>query len=97
METYPDLLPVGGIPQEIHTTLTHITLDVNRAGIGLVTSQPAALDLVVPPFTAHQLFGREFLHNVARHAIENVEQGFIAEAGDAGLKRLDVGDAVAGR
>lgn len=95
--TYPNLLPAGWIPQKIHPALTDPSLDINRARIGLVAGQPASFDFVVSPLATHQLFGDKFLHHIARHAVENVKQGFVAKAGDATLERLDIGNVVARR
>jgi hypothetical protein len=71
--TYSDLLPAGRIPEKVDSALAHSTLNIDRSGICLVAGQPAPLELVVPPFAAHQFLGYQLLHDIPRHAIEDVE------------------------
>lgn len=94
-DTYSDLLPAGRIPQEVDTPFADAAFHVNWAWIRFIASQPAPLEFVVPPFAAHQLLRHELLHDIPRHAVEDVEERLVAETRDARLKGLDVGDIVA--
>jgi hypothetical protein len=52
---------------------------------------------VIPPFATHELLGNEFLQDITRHAIKDVEESLIAETRDTGLQRLYVCNIVTGR
>jgi hypothetical protein len=95
--TYTNLLPTGRIPEKINSALAHSALHIDGTRICLVAGQPAPFELVVPPFAAHQLLGYQLLHDIPRHAVEDVEKGLIAEARDARLKWLNIGNIVASR
>lgn len=94
---YLDLLPFRRIPPKVHPALTYPRLNGRRRRTRLVSREPCALDLVVPPLARHELLGDKLLYDIARHAVEDVEQRFIVEALQTRAWRSDVRDSVTRR
>lgn len=51
---------------------------------------------MISPISIRELGCDNFLHDIARHGVEDVEESFVGEARNAGLERVDVLYRVAG-
>lgn len=77
--THPNTLPLCDIPAQIHASLTDSDLGDHWTSITLIPGKPASLDLVIPPLASMQFLRNKLLHHVSRHAVEDVEERFLAE------------------
>lgn len=96
MQTYPHLLPPLPIPPDVETLLTNLPLHLHGRWIVLIPRHPHLLSLVESPFPPYQFIRHKLLHQILRARVENVEECFLAEAGDPLMQGLHVRDTVAG-
>ena len=73
-----ELLPGVGLEVDVGACLVRVGLHHRLSGRH--AGEPALQSLVVTPVPVIQLYGSHQLYLVLRHAIEDIEQGLLAEA-----------------